>query len=109
MRLLRSTPGLSVYVGGGLAVWLLCRTLVGHGLASSPLGALAVGALRVLGLVLVAVLYFRRTGHLAQARSDLRTLRQMLAERQPWRDEPVRRRRWLFRLLSWALRIRGGR
>jgi hypothetical protein len=109
VRLLRSTPGLSVYVGSGLAVWLLCRTLVGHGIASSPLGALAVGALRVLGLTLVAVLYFRRTGHLAQARADLRALRLVLAERQPWRDEPARRRRWLFRLLGWSLRIRRGR
>jgi hypothetical protein len=94
-------------VGGGLAVWLLCRTLVGHGLATSLLGALAVGALRVVGLALVAVLYFRRTGHLAQARADLRALRQALAERRPWRDASTRHRRWLYRLLGWALRMRG--
>jgi hypothetical protein len=94
-------------VGGGLAVWLLCRTLVGHGLAASPLGSLAVGALRTVGLALVAALYFRRTGHLARACADLRALRQALAERTPWQDEPARHRRWLFRLLGWSLRIRG--
>jgi hypothetical protein len=107
VRLVRSTPGLAIYVGGGLTVWLLCRTLVGHGLAAWPLGALAVGALRVVGLVLVATLYFRRTGHLAQARADLQALRQTLAQRTPWTNEPARHRRWLFRLLGWSLRIRG--
>jgi hypothetical protein len=97
-----------VYLGGGLAVWLFCRALVGHGLAASPLGALAVGALRLLGLALVAGLYFGRTGQLSQARADVRALRQTLAERQPWRDEPVRHRRMLLRLLGWSLRVRGG-
>ncbi len=49
IRLARSTPGLSVYLGGGLGVWLLSRALVGHGLAASPLGAVAVGIVRLLG------------------------------------------------------------
>jgi hypothetical protein len=106
-RLLRATPGLSVYLGGGLAVWLLGRVLVGHGLAATPLGAFAMGALRLLGLALVAVLYFRRTGQLTQAWNDLQALRRMLAERQPWRDEPARHRRWLSRLLRWSLCVQG--
>jgi membrane protein implicated in regulation of membrane protease activity len=107
LRLARSTPGLSLYLGGGLVVWLLTRAMVGHGLASAPLGALAVGLVRLLGLALVAILYFRRTGHLAQARVDLRRLRCLLAERKPWLEEPSRHRRGLFRLLGWSLRVRG--
>src|SRR5271165_6050218 len=66
IRLARTTPGLSVYLGGGLMVWLVCRALVGHGLANSLPGALAVGIVRLLGLALVVTLYFRRTGQLAQ-------------------------------------------
>jgi hypothetical protein len=79
----------------------------GHGLASSPLGALGVGIVRLQGLALVAALYFRRSGHLAQARTDLRQLRLLLAERKPWQEEPPQRRRRLFRLLGWSLRVRG--
>ena len=106
IRLARSTPGLTVYLGGGLAVWLLTRALVGHGLAESPLGALAVGALRLLGLALVTALYFRRTGHLVLALIDLRRLRRLLAERPPWQSEPSAPRRRLIRLLRWSLRVR---
>jgi hypothetical protein len=105
IRLARSTPGLSVYLGGGLAVWLLSHALVGHGLAASPLGAMAVEAVRLLGLALVAALYFRRSGHLAQGRADLRRLRRLLAERTPWQEEPSPSRRQLFRLLRWSLRV----
>src|SRR4051794_5077630 len=83
IRLARSTPGLSVYLSGGLAVWLLTRAMVGHGLASSQGGALTVGALRLLGLALVTVLYFRRGGQLAQALDNLHGLRLLLAKRQP--------------------------
>ena len=106
LRLARSTPGLSLYLGGGLAVWLLTRAMVGHGLASSPLGALGVGMVRLMGLALVAALYFRRTGHLAQAQADLRRLRCLLAERKPWQEEPSRHCRRLYRLLGWSLRVR---
>jgi hypothetical protein len=95
-----------VYLGGGPAVWLLSRVLVGHGLADAPLGALAVGIVRLLGMALVAALYFRRSGHLAQARADLRRLRLLLAERKPQQEEPSRGRRRLFRLLGWSLRVR---
>src|SRR5579872_857961 len=52
LRLARSTPGLSMYLGGGLAVWLLTRAMEGHGLATSSLGALGVGIARLLGLAL---------------------------------------------------------
>lgn len=107
IRLARSTPGLSVYLGGGLTVWLVYRTLIGHGLAGSPLGTLVVGTARLLGLVLVVTLYFRRTGHLAQAWNDLQRLRLMVAERKPWQEEPAPSRRWLFRLLGWSLRVQG--
>jgi hypothetical protein len=107
LRLARATPGLRVYLGGGLAVWLLTRALVGHGLAASPPGALAVGAVRLLGLGLVAALCLRRGGHLPQARADLRRLRALLAERRPWRDDPSPSRRRLLRLLGWSLRVRG--
>ncbi len=107
LRLARATPGLRMYLGGDLAVWLLTRALVGHGLAASPLGALAVGAVRLLGLALAVALYFRRAGQLAQGRADLRRLRLLLAERRPWRDEPSPPRRKLYRLLGWSLRVRG--
>jgi hypothetical protein len=107
IRLARTTPGLRMYLGGGLVVWLLTRVLVGHGLAASPLGALAVGAVRLLGLALVAALCLRRSGHLPQARADLRRLRALLAEHKPWRDDPSPARRRLFRLLGWSLRVRG--
>jgi hypothetical protein len=107
IRLARTTPGLSLYLGGGLAVWLVCRALVGHGLAGSPLGALAVGVLRILGMALVVTLYFRRTGQLAQAGLDLHRLRHLLAERKPWLEAPTPVRRRLVRLLCWALRVQG--
>ncbi len=96
-----------MYLGGGLAVWLFFRALVGHGLATSPLGAVVVGIVRLLGLALVATLYFRRAGHLAQARADLRRLRLLLAERKPWQEEPSHGRRRLLRLLGWSLGVRG--
>ena len=105
VRLVRTTPGLPMYLGGGLAVWLVGRALIGHGLASSSFGALAVGLVRLVGCVVVVALYFRRTGYLTQARVDLQRLRLMLAERKPWEEEPVAFRRWLFRLLRWSLRV----
>jgi hypothetical protein len=104
-RLLGAAPGLRVYLGGGLALWLLGRTLVGYGPAA-PLAGAAAGALRLVGLVLAAWLYFRRTGQLAAARADLRALRALLAERRPWREERSPARRLLLRLLGLALGVR---
>jgi hypothetical protein len=106
IRLARSTPGLSVYLSGGLAVWLLTRAMVGHGLARSQDGALTVGALRLLGLALVTALYFRRSGRLAQAGLDLRGVRLLLAERKPWQEESSLPRRRLLLLLRLALRVK---
>jgi hypothetical protein len=106
IRLARATPGMRVYLVGGLAVWLLTRALVGHGLAASPTGSLAVGAVRLVGLGLVAALCLRRSGHLVQARADLHRLRTLLAERKPWQEEPSPCRHRLFRLLGWLLRVR---
>ena len=107
LRLVRSTPGLSLYLGGGLAVWLLCRALIGHGLATSWLGSMTVGALRLVGVTAVAALYFRRTGQLAMAREDLRRLRRVLAERGTQQEDAPPARRQLIRLLGWSLRVRG--
>jgi hypothetical protein len=107
LRLARSTPGLPVYLGGGLAVWLTCRTLASHGLAGSLLGVLVLGLVRLLGIALVVILYFRRTGQLTQAGADLHRLRHLLADRKPWLEAPTPSRRWLFRLLRWALRVQG--
>jgi len=104
IALARATPGLSVYLGGGVAIWLLSRALVGHGLASSPLGALAVGSLHLLSLAVVAVLYFRRCGHLRQAKVDLIQLSHLLAERRHCQAEAASGRH-LIRLLRWSLRI----
>jgi len=107
LRLARTTPGLSVYLGGGLAVWLLCRALVGHGLATSWLGSLAVGLLRLAGVSAVAALYFRRTGQLAAAGEDLRRLRLLLAERAGMPTDASRSRLRFHRLLGCLLRVRG--
>ena len=107
LRLARTTPGLSVYLGGGLAVWLIGRALVGHGLARSPLGSLAVGLLRLAGVAAVAALYFRRTGQLAAAGEDLRRLRLLLAERTAMPTDAPRSRLRFHRLLGRLLRVRG--
>jgi hypothetical protein len=107
VRLVRATPGLPVYLGGGVVVWLVCRSLASHGLADSLLGALVLAMVRLLGLALVVILYFRRTGQLAQARVDLQRLRHLLADRKPWLEAPTPSRRRLFRLLRWALRVQG--
>ena len=108
-RLARATPGLSVYLGGGLAVWLLGRALVGHGLATSPLRRPGGGGTAPAGPGAGgrAVLPPHRPAG-AGARADLRRLRLLLAERQPWQEElrraspPARSGCW-----RWSLRVRG--
>lgn len=103
LRLLRATPGLGLYLGGGMALWLLGRSLAGSGLAAAPAGPVTVRLLRLLGLALVACLYLRRTGRLAAARADLRALRRLLGERRPWQEEASPARRRLLRLLALLL------
>jgi hypothetical protein len=71
----RATPGLSIYLAGGLLVWLLGRTLAAQGFAATWWGALAADVVRLLGIALVVLLYFRRTGQLAEIRAGIARLR----------------------------------
>jgi hypothetical protein len=74
-RLVRATPGLSIYLAGGLLVWLLGRTLAAQGFAANWWGALAADVVRLLGIALVVLLYFRRTGQLGEIRAGIARLR----------------------------------
>ena len=104
-RLARMTPGLSVYLLGGLGIWIGWRVLASHEIGGGFWGALLAATLRLLALSVVVAAYFRRTGQLAEARANIRLLREVLTTRQSWRSGDARLHQWLFRLLGWALRV----
>ena len=104
-RLARATPGLSVYLLGGLGIWIGWRVLASHEIGGGFWGALLAATLRLLALSVVVAAYFRRTGQLAEARANIRLLREVLTTRQSWRSGDARLHQWLFRLLGWALRV----
>jgi len=108
-HLARSTPGLSVYLLGGLGIWLGWRVLTAHEVGGGFWGALLAGILRLLALSAVVAVYFRRTGQLAEARVHLRRLRAALALRPTGRETHSRPHRRMFRLLGWVLRVPIGR
>jgi hypothetical protein len=106
-RLLRTTPGLRLSLSCALVLWLLTRALVGHGLLARPHGHALLLLAQLVVLVGLTLLYFSRTGHLAQGHADVRRLRTQLAAMRPWEAEPARPRRVLWRGLAWLLRVQG--
>ncbi len=80
-RLVRTSPGLSVYLLGGMSVWLGYRLLTNQGFAHGLWGTLFVAVLRVLALLLVVLAYFYRTGQLAEVSARLRRARSMATQR----------------------------
>ena len=79
-RLIKATPGLPIYLTGGVLVWAATRALDAAPILQSELGSAIITLFRLIGLVCVVVLYFRRTGQLAGAIRDAACLRTQLRE-----------------------------
>ena len=109
VHLLRASPGLSLYLGGGLAVWLGSRTLAGQGLTHSAVGAVLGDAARWLALIVVVTAYLGRAGHLAVVRAGLAQACLVLAS-QPLLPAPASRRQQLqMHLARWVLSVASAR
>jgi hypothetical protein len=80
-RLIRTSPGLSVYLLGGMGVWLGYRLLANQGFAHGFWGTLFIAVLRVLALLMVVLAYFFRTGQLAEVGARLRRAHSMATQR----------------------------
>lgn len=104
-RLLRTTPGLRLYLGCALALWALTRALVGHGLLARPHGHALLLLAQVVALAALTLLYFGRTGQLARGRADLCELRAQLAATRPWEAEAAPPHRVLWHALAVLLRV----
>ncbi len=78
-RLVSASPGLSIYLLGGVGVWLGYRLLASQAFAHGFWGGLFVGSLRLAALLVVVLAYFLRTGQLADVGARLRSARSMVA------------------------------